>query len=165
LLVLSIAAFPLGISACSGDQATPTESVQLTMIASASHGGRPFAQNLTQEVTQTPVWSGDPDGSGTALVTVNVGQGEVCWETKVRDITLPATASHIHKADPGVRGPIVIALSPPVNTGNGTGYASSCRSGVDRALLQDILEHPEGYYVNVHTTDYAAGAIRGQMGQ
>jgi hypothetical protein len=114
---------------------------------------------MTQEVTTTPVYSGDPDGTGTALITVNRGQGTVCWETTVANITLPATASHIHKAEAGIRGPIVISLSPPGTSGSATG----CRSDVDRDLLRDILENPASYYVNVHTTDYPAAAIRAQM--
>ena len=165
LLRISMAAVPLVLAACSGDQAGPTESVRLAIVGPASHGGRPFLQQLTQEVTTTPVWSGDPDGRGTALITVNLGKSEVCWETTVSDITLPATASHIHKAGVGIRGPIVIPLSPPVATGNGNGFASACRGGVDSELLRDILENPQDYYVNVHTSDYPAGAIRGQMGQ
>ncbi|HUQ20596.1 MAG TPA: CHRD domain-containing protein [Gemmatimonadaceae bacterium] len=165
LLRLSIAAMPLVLGACSENQPAPTESVRLAIIGTASHGGRLFSQQLTQEVTNTPVWAGDPDGTGTALITVNLGQKEVCWETTVFDITLPASASHIHKAGVGIRGPIVIALSPPVATGNGSGFASACRSGVDAALLRDILKNPEAYYVNVHTTDFPAGAIRGQIGQ
>jgi hypothetical protein len=114
---------------------------------------------MTQEVTTTPVYSGDPDGTGTALITINRGLGTVCWETSVANITLPATASHIHKAEVGVRGPIVISLSPPGTTGHATG----CASDIDRDLLRDILQNPASYYVNVHTSDYPASAIRAQM--
>lgn len=138
-----------------------TESVQLAVVAGADHGGRPFRTDLTQEVTSQPVWTGDPDGTGTALITINLGQGEVCWETSVTDVTLPATASHIHMAAPDIRGPIVIALTPP----DATGIAVGCKDGVSRELLQDILLHPEAFYVNVHTADFPAGAIRGQLAE
>ena len=114
---------------------------------------------MTQEVTSTPVYTGDPDGSGTAFITINVGQGELCWHTTVSDIALPATASHIHHAAVGIRGPIVVALSAPDETGEATG----CRSEIDPVLLRDILEHPDQYYVNVHTTEFPSGAIRSQL--
>ena len=161
LLILSLGATPFGLIACNDDAPSPTETVRLTVIGDAVHGGRPYMNHMTQEVTTTPVWFGDPDGTGTALISVNRGQGEVCWETSVANITLPATASHIHHADPGIRGPIVIALSPP----GSNGFATGCRSGVDPALLGDVLQNPESYYVNVHTTDFAGGAIRAQMSQ
>jgi hypothetical protein len=36
-------------------------------------------------------------------ITVNPGQEEICWAITVEDITLPATAAHIHVAprEPG----------------------------------------------------------------
>lgn len=40
---------------------------------------------------------GDPDGSGAANVTLNLGQEEVCFHIVVADITLPATGAHIHR--------------------------------------------------------------------
>ena len=137
--------------------AAPT--VELALIAGAEHGGRPLSTDMTQEVTTTPPWVGDPDGSGTALITLNHGEGEVCWDLSASNIMLPATASHIHAARPGVRGDIVIFLSPP----DAMGVAVGCRSGVDRRLIRDILNNPEAYYVNVHTTDFLPGAIRGQL--
>lgn len=41
--------------------------------------------------------------------------------------------------------------------------ASGCRAGVDRALLEDILQNPNDYYVNVHNATYQPGAVRGQL--
>ena len=158
-LVVSLAIVPAALTGCGGELPTSSETVRLAIIGGAEHGGKPLATDMTQEVTSTPVWAGDPDGTGSALLTVNHGKGEVCWELAVTDILLPASASHIHEAAPGVRGNIVVSLSAPdVN-----GQASGCRSEVDKDLLSRILKDPASFYVNVHTSAFPAGAIRGQL--
>jgi hypothetical protein len=101
---------------------------------------------------------GDPDGTGTASITINRGLGEVCWEIAVEDITLPATGAHIHVVPPDP-GPIVVPLSNP----DATGMSSGCTT-IDRALAKAITKDPASYYVNVHTSDFPGGAIRAQLG-
>jgi hypothetical protein len=102
---------------------------------------------------------GDPDGSGTAAFTFNRGTGEVCWTIDVEGITLPASAAHIHIAPVTDPGPIVIGLSAP----DATGHSSGCVTA-DRALVKAITKDPAAYYVNVHTSDLPAGALRAQLG-
>jgi hypothetical protein len=156
----ALALAPALLAGCAQDVPTASEStVSLSVVTGADHGGRPFSESLTQEVTTTPPYAGDPDGSGTALITINAGQGQICWHTNVTDIALPATASHIHHAAQGIRGGIVIVLTPP----DASGEAVGCRADVDRTLLRDILNHPDAYYVNVHTTEFPAGALRSQL--
>jgi CHRD domain-containing protein len=99
---------------------------------------------------------GDPDGSGLARITLNAGQATVCWELTAMNIA-PATAAHIHEAPVGRPGPIVVPLSPPTS-----GSSSGC-TAANPALIADIIENPEKYYVNVHNAEYPAGAIRGQL--
>jgi hypothetical protein len=130
--------------------------------ASASAGGQPFSTTLSgaEEVNAAGVPNqGDPDGSGFASLTFNRGLGEVCFELTVQDITLPAAAAHIHVAPAGVNGDIVVPLTPP----DATGFSSGCVS-VDRELVKVISQNPTNYYVNVHTSDFPAGALRGQLG-
>lgn len=140
----------------------PTEAtVRMAVVADADHGGRPFHHRMTQEVTVQPPYAGDADGVGDALITVNPGRGEVCWELSVANVALPATAAHIHRAPAGVRGAIVVSLSAPDAAGTSTG----CASELDRDLLEEMVVRPEGFYVNVHTTEYPAGAVRAQLGR
>ena len=102
---------------------------------------------------------GDPDGSGTAFITINRGLGEVCWEIEVTDITLSSIGAHIHIAPVTDPGPIVVHLTAP----DATGMSSGCTT-VDPALAKAIAKDPAAYYVNVHTTDFPGGALRAQLG-
>lgn len=162
---LALALFSLvtvvGLAGCASESPMAAGSVRLAVIAGAEHGGRPFSTALSQEITTQPVWAGDPDGTGSALLTVNLGQQEVCWDVAVSAIALPATSSHIHRAAPGVRGPIVLGLTPP----NAAGVSVGCKTDVSRDLLREILLSPESFYVNVHNAPFPAGAVRGQLGE
>ena len=100
---------------------------------------------------------GDPDGSGTARITLNPGQGQVCFALEVSDI-VPATASHIHVGGPAVAGGVVVTLAPPPTDG----ASSACVSAAPE-LVRAIGSNPEGYYVNVHNAEFPAGALRGQL--
>ncbi|MGH7714195.1 MAG: CHRD domain-containing protein [Gemmatimonadaceae bacterium] len=151
------------LAGCAEDGPVPTgiATVRLAVVAGAEHGGAPFATPMTTEITSTPVYTGDPDGVGDALITINLGQREVCWELSVANIVLPGTAAHIHRAPAGVRGGIVVFLTPP----NASGTVAGCASDQNATVLHEILLDPAAFYVNVHTTDYPAGAVRGQLGR
>jgi hypothetical protein len=102
---------------------------------------------------------GDPDGTGTAAVTIDTANSQVCYTLAVQNITLPAAAAHIHRGAVGVSGPVVIPFDlVPDASGN----ATSCVKA-DPALLNEVATNPAGFYVNVHTSDFPNGAVRGQV--
>jgi CHRD domain/S-layer homology domain len=103
------------------------------------------------------VGGGDPDGAGSAVVHLDHAAGQICYELTVTNIS-SATGAHIHSGSAGVNGPIVVNFTPP----DGSGSSSGC-VGVDRGLIKDILVNPSGYYVNIHSTEYLGGAMRGQL--
>ena len=136
-----------------------TASIALAFLLATSAlaiGGAPRVATLSGANEVPPA---DPDGSGSAEIILNVGQGTVCWDITVADIVLPAAASHIHLAPAGVNGDVVVPLSPP----DATGRSSGCRENVDPALIQAIIDFPDAYYVNVHNSVYPGGAVRGQL--
>jgi hypothetical protein len=119
-------------------------------------GGRPLSTLLTGE--QEVPGPGDTDGSGTVDLTLNPGQGQVCWNLSVAGIDT-ATAAHIHRGASGVAGPVVVPLTPPAD-----GTSDGC-ADADRDLIREILQTPEQFYVNVHNAEFPEGAIRGQLGK
>ncbi len=146
----------LVLSLSLGGFAIMAHSAGAERLAGSDHGGRPLTAILTG-AAEVP-GPGDPDGTGSAVITLNQGQGEVCWEISVSDITLPAIAAHIHVAPAGVAGPVVVPLSAP----DASGISSGCASA-DPDLIKAIRQDPAAYYVNVHTTDFPTGAVRGQL--
>jgi len=99
-------AVTLALVACEPQPAIPTAPtvVRLAVMAGADHGGRPYSTSMTQEATFQPPYAGDSDGVGEAILTINLGQREVCWETTVSnapaglngnnvDLTAETTAS------------------------------------------------------------------------
>jgi len=142
-----------------------TSSVALIATAAvaqnASEGGRKFSTTMTGEAEVTAAGvpnQGDLDGTGSADVTINVGQQRVCWDITVANIA-PPTRGHIHKAAATTTGPIVVGFFEAADVDlNGCTTAP-----LDRELLKDIIQHPDQYYVNVHNADFPAGALRGQL--
>ena len=139
--------------------ASATLIATAALSAPANEGGRKFTTELTGEAEVTAAGvpnQGDLDGTGTANITVNIGQARVCYELTVSGIE-PATAAHIHEAAPTTTGPVVVPLGAP------TGGSSTGCVDVDRELAKEILKTPSDYYVNVHNTPFPNGALRGQL--
>jgi CHRD domain/Neocarzinostatin family len=103
--------------------------------------------------------AGDPDGGAVATVAANPEAGRLCFEIWARGIALPAVAAHIHEGRPGQNGGIVVPLAAP----DADGRASGCVRGLDFTTVWDIARDPGAYYVNVHTSEYPDGAVRGQL--
>ena len=129
----------------------------LALASVAADGGRKFTTTLTG-AAEAP-GPGDPDGSGSVTLRLNPGLEQVCWEISVSGVA-PITAAHIHEAPAGVPGPVVVPLFLPLPDENG--FSSGCHSA-DRALILDIIQNPDEYYVNVHNAEFPAGALRGQL--
>src|SRR5919106_1837029 len=107
------------------------------------------------------------------------GEGEAKFETdgssvdfelKWKDLTTPAFAAHIHCGGPEEAGPVGVTLfaGPPRDT---EGEVTGSFTGPDPGNacgwqdLDDVLAAIENgdAYVNVHTTQFRGGEIRGQV--
>lgn len=96
---------------------------------------------------------GDPDGSGTAVVTIDTVLQTISWNISVANIVLPPSGAHIHSGVAGVNGPVVIDFS-----------AQLIGSGLVDPDVVAAANAPWAFYVNIHNSVYPAGAIRGQLG-
>jgi len=103
-----------------------------------------------------PVESG---AAGRAVMALSADASTMFYRVKVRDI-MSITAAHIHKAPPGENGGVVHGLYD----GTGPFDPDNPISGALPFGDQHVFDLLRGdYYVNVHTADYPAGEIRGQL--
>jgi hypothetical protein len=124
----------------------------LASVAAAANGGRSFSTALTG-AAEVP-GPGDADASGQAVITLNQGKGQVCYDLTWSGIDGTVIAAHIHAAPAGIAGPVVVPLAP----------GSGCTTiAVSEELIKAIRRDPSNYYVNIHSTAFPAGAIRGQL--
>lgn len=91
-------------------------------------------------------------------------------------VTLPtdntATGLHIHSGGPAVAGPVVIntgltaAANLAIKAGGDIVHRPAQVDGTNAAALaalRGLFTDPTQYYVNIHTTDFPGGIIRGQL--
>ncbi len=97
--------------------------------------------------------------SGTAHLTLNQRLGEICVDILSGGYSDSALAGHIHEAEAGSNGPVVVNLM--VASGN-----HSICVDVDMDLVKTIRQNPSGFYINIHTADpdgFPGGEVRGQL--
>jgi CHRD domain len=111
---------------------------------------------------ETP--TGDPDAAGMAAVTFDIvtpsapaNGAEVCWDLSYSGLTGTPTAARIQSGVAGVNGVIIIPFG-----GLGLTSATGC-SAAAPAVVQQIIDNPSAFYVNVTTSDFGGGAIRAQL--
>ena len=108
-------------------------------------------------------------GSATATLVNNV----LTLSGSFADLSSAYSASHIHLGGPGENGPVVIPLNANVGSDNVSGTfeatantfdlaTQSYPEGIDLNAVRSGLING-GTYVNVHTANFPAGEIRGQL--
>ena len=137
-------------------------AVALAMVASLALASVVAAAESTLTADLAGVTEGEnpgnPDGSGSATITLDPDTGEVCWDMTAEGIGA-VTQSHIHTGAEGVSGGVLV----PLDVDGFDGTTEGCTSDVAAADIQMVLDDPAGFYVNLHTADFPAGAIRGQL--
>jgi len=97
--------------------------------------------------------SRDTPAFGTGFATLDLDTNWFTFEYTFQDLLAPQTAAHIHVAPAGVNGGVLYPLP------NGS------PSGISLMITDEDVANLTGgnWYVNVHTTLYPGGEIRGQF--
>jgi hypothetical protein len=122
------------------------------------------AANMTgaQVVSSGQLGAGDPDGTGTVVLTfqdVVNKMVSVSYQVDTTNVAIPLEGAHIHRAAPGQIG---VSAAPLF------GFTDQAdRSGVipmSKCMAHDLFHRPADFYVDVHNFEYPdAGAVRGQL--
>jgi hypothetical protein len=102
---------------------------------------------------------GDTDGFGSALVSIDPASNTIGFEISFANLST-LTAAHIHAGPAGVNGPVVVNFGVPAGVSGAGSFAGSVVDA-DAALISAITAG--NFYVNLHTSEFAGGALRGQL--
>ena len=135
----------------------------LGLVIAGAAGARSQATRIQIVATmvagdETPTPKGEvasARGSFTGTLTKTESGTVLNWQLSFGSLTGDAIAAHIHIADRGTAGPVVVPLCSPCTSG-ATGTAS-----VNATVLEAIQN--DRAYVNVHTKTNPAGEVRGQV--
>jgi hypothetical protein len=114
------------------------------------------AMNAAQEVPAPKGEVSGARGTFTATVTKSGSGASLSWNMSFSGLTGAANAAHIHTAETGVAGPVVVPLCGPCQS------PASGTANVDAEVVEALQSG--GAYVNVHTATNGPGEIRGQVG-
>ncbi|HTV89687.1 MAG TPA: CHRD domain-containing protein [Stellaceae bacterium] len=114
-----------------------------------------FQVPLTGASSVPPV---DTAGKGTADITYDPATRVVTWSITYGGLASPVTMAHFHHGGKGENGPVAVWL-----TKKGEPVSSPIKGSA--TLTQDQAQQflAGDWYINVHTKDHPAGAIRGQV--
>jgi hypothetical protein len=144
--------------------ARPASAQVVNMTATLSGG---------EETTATAGVLGILTGAvGTATVAVDVANEEIAVTLALFNFATGTTAGHIHVGPRGVAGPVV--LNFPIPTQRTGDLALTFRLGAAAFVprpeigintIADAIQAivGGGAYVNIHTSQFPAGEIRGQL--
>ncbi|MDQ3764300.1 MAG: CHRD domain-containing protein [Actinomycetota bacterium] len=105
---------------------------------------------------------GDPDGQGSARLNLDAQQETACYTVTWSGLRGDVTAFHLHVADRGSEGPHWIDFFNDQRFPGSHNEASGCVPAT-RDKIRAVIENPSAYYLNVHSTAFEKGALRGQL--
>jgi Cu/Zn superoxide dismutase len=147
-------------------------TILLALVASLATAGPAYAQEqkFEAELTGAAERPNPVDTEGVGDAKFESDGTSVEFELKWDDLTTPAFAAHIHCGGVDEAGPVGVTLfagAPRDTEGEVTGSFTGPDPGnaCGWMTLDDVLAAMEsgGAYVNVHTTMFRGGEVRGQV--
>ena len=141
---------------------TPSSAPTLASVSAPTH-----VFNTELRAEQEPNNASTSESKGHAQVKV-LEDGSIDFVLAINNKSDETfNRAHIHKAAAGVNGPIhwdfLEAGVPVASIGGQPAILRGVAVPRAAAVLSDLLAHPDLYYVNLHSTAFPGGAIRGQL--
>ncbi|HEY7307368.1 MAG TPA: CHRD domain-containing protein [Bryobacteraceae bacterium] len=135
----------------------------------------PMAADTLFTTTLSGALETPPTGSpatGTAMVDYITASNDLTYSVTFSNLEAGATVAHIHVGAPGVPGPVILPLNLNGAAGSTSGTFSGTLTAADLTpgdginTFQDAINalFAGNTYVNVHSSLFPAGEIRGQLG-
>ncbi|MEW6475358.1 MAG: CHRD domain-containing protein [Actinomycetota bacterium] len=145
--------------------------------APAQHRRGSFSFDLSG--AQVP-GGGDPKGRASAALRLDPEAEIVCLRSNWRDLAGQVTAIHLHRGPEGETGPHHIDLLDDeqlAGRANAVEFCVQVTAGGEQHAhdadhraasapadrIQEVVDNPEGFYLNIHSTAHPDGAVRGQL--
>lgn len=106
-----------------------------------------------------PTEPGDPDGAGDATLHLYPVKNKICYNISASNLSEP-TEAHLHMGKAGEEGSVKLKLRTPPQNGDSV---RECRRGLSMEFIRNIKRNPENYYIDVHSSEFPDGAVRGQL--
>ncbi|MFL1011013.1 CHRD domain-containing protein [Flavisericum labens] len=174
-----LVALGLMLSGCSHESLVEVQEESLTLTTSSKQSASKM-NNLnfpTHLSGDNEVPARETTATGQAIVRISKDESSIAFKLIVANVSTDITGAHFHIAPAGSNGGVVVNLlnisdfppetSAPVNgmLAEGTITASDLTGSLlDKPLSDLIMAIQTGnIYINVHTTTYPGGELRGQL--
>ncbi len=137
---------------------SPVLALLLTVALAASASAATGFTTMLSGANEVPPNASTASGTVVAILD-NTGTQLACTVT-FTGLTTGLTAAHIHKAAAGTNGSVLFPFATTAVAGmtSGTFSQTFTLTSANVSDLQNGL-----YYVNIHTSTYPGGEIRGQL--
>ena len=159
----------LALAACVDQAPTSiaTRATGTTPSSSVTQQANPTVFNVQLRSANEPNGASTSESKGHAQVKV-YDDGTIEFVFTINNKSGETyTRAHIHKAAAGVNGPIhwdfLEAGNPVASVSDQPSQLRGIARARAAAVVADLLANPSGYYVNVHSTAFPGGAMRGQL--
>jgi hypothetical protein len=135
-----------------------TAIIAIVLISASAASAQQIFKAALNSIQEVPI--NNSPGRGFCTITLNTAETQITVTCTYSNLTTGITAGHIHSpAPPGANAGILFPLNPTAGTTSGTFTTAP----ITVTAAQVALMRSKQFYVNLHTSMFPGGEIRGQV--